>query len=226
MKAIIISDDVWYLSGISEGMKAQEIVTECWLIKNSDDWKQAIAGLDPYQPKERLVLLCVSNATLLSALTRHFYGKTKLCISPPGLNSSRPFFCQNGVYYFNKNIALAELIDIFMLVLKTKNRKENTLTEREMFILNELISAGSVKGVYNAVRVSYRVVSYYKRSALKKMGLPGCQNYLTIYPAIVAVKKVLHSWQHEEQESIVTRHTYRLNSTLEPFDAKPSAISA
>ncbi|HID8544195.1 TPA: hypothetical protein ACXIMN_004649 [Escherichia coli] len=188
MKIIIISDDAWFLSGLSEGMKICGKETECLFVKNSEEWHHIVRIHNTRLPEDTLVFICVSDVTLLKELIHFFFNTVQLCIAPPGLNSSRPFFYQNGIYYFNKRKTLAELNDIFMHVSVTKPTTRNTITEREFYILNVLIRTGSVKGVYDAVKIPDKVVSYYKRSALKKMGLLSYQNYQMIHPAIEAGK--------------------------------------
>ncbi|HBA1513263.1 TPA: hypothetical protein J8W40_004486, partial [Citrobacter koseri] len=71
-----------------------------------------------------------------------------------------------------------------------KNTESNTITDKEFFILSELVRAGNVKRMYSAINISEKTVSYYKRSALKKMGLLSSQNYLCIHPAFSAVKTI------------------------------------
>lgn len=188
MKIIIISDDVWYLAGLSEGMKIHWQETECFFVKNREEWRHIVRINNTHLPEGTLVLICVSDTALLAELILFYFNTVKLCVAQPGLNSSRPFFYQNGICYFNKRKTLAELNDIFMHLSVTNSVTRNTITEREFYILNTLICTGSVKGVYDTVKISDKVVSYYKRSALKKMGLLSSQNYQTIHPAIEAGK--------------------------------------
>ncbi|HAT8003261.1 TPA: hypothetical protein GF860_03535 [Citrobacter koseri] len=189
-KIVIVSDDIYYLTGISKGMKESGTRVESIFLSDAAEFERFTLTTSFSLSKDTVVLLSVREPGLLDRLITFFFSKVTLCISPSGLHSRRHFFCQYGVYYFNKNKTLSELNDILIAISNRKNTESNTITDKEFFILSELVRAGNVKRMYSAINISEKTVSYYKRSALKKMGLLSSQNYLCIHPALSAVKTI------------------------------------
>lgn len=196
-KIVIVSDDIYYLAGISKGMKELNMHIESIFVSDTGELERIMVSTSFPLSKDAIVLLSVRDLRLLDNLITFFFSKVTLCISPPGLQSHRHFFCQNSVYYFNKNKTLSEINAILIAISSIKNTEFNTITDKEFLILSELIRTGNVSRTCRAMNISEKNVSYYKRSALKKMGLLNFQNYLCIHPALSAVKVILrsHIWK-------------------------------
>ncbi|EBM0572504.1 DNA-binding response regulator, partial [Salmonella enterica] len=139
---------------------------------------------------DTIVLLSIKDIDLQNILVSFLFKKVSLCISPFGFYSKHNYFFQNGLCYFNRKISLSDLNK--MLASMWRNIKNtNVITSKEFFILTEISKSTSSRKVSNKINLTEKMVSYYKRTALKKMGVESNQYYLCVHPVFSIIIEVI-----------------------------------
>ena len=188
-KLIILSDDHFYINGMTEILKKHNIDSRGIKISNNKELLNEISSISSQHNDGDILIISIKCTDLLLFSISLLYSLVKnICISMP-IDRNKNNICSIlGATLFSLRMSEREILNMLFSVA-SKSRKNITFTSSEINVMRSIASGVSPKKLSNSMHVSEKTIRIRRRLTMKKIGLKSAQEYFYVNSVMGAMQE-------------------------------------